>query len=345
MNLKEQIFYHSGLKKNIRVFSPSAGIHCRGYSRVLQRAITDFGGEHAFGQVEKKLKEHYGITVPTSSARIITQRHAHFMHEQEEKEETTPSKISHPIILGETDGSMIPITKTKPKPEGMDRYDARKHKQHFWREARLSLAHPIGSITPVFAATLGGVDKVGQQIRWCVDEVGCNENTKIHCVGDGAPWIANQVEDQFGSQACYLIDFYHVCEYLAQAAAKCGGEEKKQWMEKQKENLKTGLLQDVFNALEPYLELSSVEDAEAPVRRCYRYLDKRRDQLDYASAIKNGLPIGSGEIESAHRYVIQQRLKITGAWWKEENAADMLSLRTNRANQNWEPYWQSKKAA
>jgi len=57
------------------------------------------------------------------------------------------------------------------------------------------------------------------------------------------------------------------------------------------------------------------------------------------------LPIGSGEIESAHRYIIQERLKITGAWWKEENAADMLALRINRANRNWESYWNSRKAA
>lgn len=333
------------MKKSLRVFSPSAGIHCRGYSRILQRAITDFGGEHAFGQVEKKLKEHYGITVPTSSARIITQHHAHEMHLREEKENLPQSEVSHSIILGETDGTMIPIMKTSPKPEGVDRYDARKHKQHFWREARLSLAHAIGSITPVFAATLEGVDKVGQQIRMCVDKVGCNDDTRIHCVGDGAPWIVNQVEDQFGSQASYLVDFYHVCEYLAQAAPKCGGNEKKEWTEKQKANLKAGTLGEVFSALEPYLEPSGVEDCEAPVRRCYRYLDNRRDQLDYAGAIKNGLPIGSGEIESAHRYVIQQRLKITGAWWKEENAAGMLALRTNRANENWEHYWQSKKTA
>jgi hypothetical protein len=31
------------------------------------------------------------------------------------------------------------------------------------------------------------------------------------------------------------------------------------------------------------------------------------------------LPIGSGEIESGHRYVFQNRLKISGAWWKMEN--------------------------
>ena len=52
-----------------------------------------------------------------------------------------------------------------------------------------------------------------------------------------------------------------------------------------------------------------------------------------------GLPIGSGEIESAHRYVIQIRLKIAGAWWKIENAEKMLALRVMRANGDWEKYW------
>jgi hypothetical protein len=61
--------------------------------------------------------------------------------------------------------------------------------------------------------------------------------------------------------------------------------------------------------------------------------------LDYKSAMANNLPIGSGEIESAHRYIIQKRLKITGAWWLEETAENMLALRTHRANNNWDDYW------
>ena len=57
------------------------------------------------------------------------------------------------------------------------------------------------------------------------------------------------------------------------------------------------------------------------------------------------MPIGSGKIESAHRYVIQQRIKIPGAWWTIENADKMLALRVTRANDNWENYWDSRKAA
>ena len=49
--------------------------------------------------------------------------------------------------------------------------------------------------------------------------------------------------------------------------------------------------------------------------------------------------IGSGEIKSAHCYVIQHRLKIAGAWWKIENAEKMLALRVVRANGDWEKYW------
>ncbi|RLB22044.1 MAG: ISKra4 family transposase, partial [Deltaproteobacteria bacterium] len=67
----------------------------------------------------------------------------------------------------------------------------------------------------------------------------------------------------------------------------------------------------------------------------------------YKGALEAGLPIGSGEIESAHRYVTQERLKIAGAWWKEANAQNMLGLRTLRANNKWDQYWESfyKKAA
>ena len=70
-------------------------------------------------------------------------------------------------------------------------------------------------------------------------------------------------------------------------------------------------------------------------------LSSRRAQLDYHGALANGLPIGSGEIESAHRYVAQQRLKRPGAWWRVEHAEHMLALRIVRINGDWEAYWRN----
>jgi hypothetical protein len=76
----------------------------------------------------------------------------------------------------------------------------------------------------------------------------------------------------------------------------------------------------VIEALMPHLEGAEVSDGEAPVRVCHRYIGNHREQLKYREAIAAGLPIGSGEVEGGHRYVVQERLKKAGAWWKPENA-------------------------
>jgi len=75
------------------------------------------------------------------------------------------------------------------------------------------------------------------------------------------------------------------------------------------------------------------------VRACHRYFWNHPEQFACAEAISAGLPIGSGKIESAHRYVIQKRIKIPGAWWKIDNVDSMLALRTMRINGNWDKYW------
>ena len=91
--------------------------------------------------------------------------------------------------------------------------------------------------------------------------------------------------------------------------------------------------------MESFLEADIIEAQNAPLRACHRYIKKCPHQLDYKAALDQGLPIGSGEIESVHRYVIQQRLKLPGVWWAPDNADSMLALRIIRANNKWDEYW------
>jgi hypothetical protein len=296
----------------------------------------------AFGQVNKKLQEHYGIQVPANGIRTNTLHHAQSIKEWQDRRLGTINAQAKACVIPETDGSMIPIVKTQTESSGKS--DKRKGKVLVYREARLTLAHEKGSVTPVFSATLGGVKAVGKHILHCVKTVGANENTKIHTVGDGAVWIADQIAAQFGANATYLIDFYHLCEYLSAAASSCAPNTEKVWLNRQKERLKESRITEVMEALKPYIEPRNTPEANAPVRSCYRYMNNRQTQLDYKTAIQNELPIGSGEIESAHRYVIQKRLKIAGAWWLEQNAEAMLAIRVNRANNDWDLYWKAKAA-
>jgi hypothetical protein len=232
---------------------------------------------------------------------------------------------------------MVPIV----EPDANQK-DKRKGKKLSWKEAKISLAHAKGSRTPVYGGGLeGGVEMAGRRLFDCAVRAGFGADSRVHAVGDGAPWIVGQIEDLFGEQGSYLIDFYHVCEYLSAAAKTIAPDAAagKAWIEAQKDGLKTGRVDEVLRALVPHREAPDVSDDQAPVRVCHRYLGARKDQLKYREALAEGLPIGSGEIESAHRYVVQRRLKLPGAWWLVDHAEHMLALRINRLNGDWQAYW------
>ena len=161
---------------------------------------------------------------------------------------------------------------------------------------------------------------------------------RVHGLGDGAPWIAEQMECQFGAQGRYLIDFHHLCGYLAGAASTCAPEQPKRWLSAQKERLKSGELAAVMAELDAHREADTAS-GETPLRDACRYIANRPGQFDYPRALVAQLPIGSGEVESAHRFVIQKRLKLPGAWWCPDNAQAMLNLRCLRANHRWNDYW------
>ena len=329
----------------VRPFQESAEVECRGYSHWLQRAMVDFGADAPFAGAAKKLKEHYGIEVPIDKVRTVTEHHGESIRSHTPLDTVMPERPGVDQLIAELDGSMIPEVETALMAEGAEKIDRRKTRKVGWKEARLCLVHPPGSVTPVFGATLGEPDEAGQQLMHCAIQSSAGIHTKFHCVGDGASWIANQVEQQFGSHGHYLIDLYHLCEYLAPAAERIAGQQKSAWIEQQKQKLKQNQTDEVLASLRPFLEDDTVADTDAPVRACHRYMTNRPGQFDYQTALQAGLPIGSGEIESAHRYIIQARLKLAGAWWKRDNAAKMLALRVARANSHWNSYWQDQRRA
>lgn len=315
---------------------------CRGYSLPLQRAITDFGADNGFGRIPEKLGEHYGITVPVSPARIITENHARQVFENDECDTDISGKRGAERLIAETDGSTVPIVKTDTEAE-----DKRKTRKVCRKEARLSLSYADGSVAPGFGAAIGKPDDAGKRLFMSSVRAGSGENTEVHCVGDGAPRIAEQISTIFGFEGSCMIDFYHLCDYISAAGNVCAPADKVSRMEYQKECLKNNRIEEVPETLRPYPESEKVPNSDAPVRACCRYITNRPGQSDYKNASAKGLPIGSGQIESAHRYVIQERLKISGAWWKEEHAQEMPELRVLRADKDWDKYRNafSRKAA
>jgi hypothetical protein len=170
-------------------------------------------------------------------------------------------------------------------------------------------------------------------------QAGWGLKSQIPAVGDGADWIRRQSREVFREQGNFLCDFYHVSEYLGAAAATCRSHQPGPWRRTQQKRLRRGAVQKVLQALEPHLESNVTIDEEAPVRNGYRYLNNRLDCLDYPRALKLGVPIGSGMIESGHRHVLHARLKKAGTACLPDHADQIAHLRVLRANHKWASLW------
>lgn len=70
--------------------------------------------------------------------------------------------------------------------------------------------------------------------------------------------------------------------------------------------------------------------AAAPVEKAAAYLVKHTRLLHYDRALAAGLPIATGVIEGACRYLVQDRMGRTGARWSLTGAEAILRLRTLR---------------
>jgi hypothetical protein len=92
-------------------------------------------------------------------------------------------------------------------------------------------------------------EEAGRQLKRLAELSGLKPKSQVHGLGDGAPWIAEQMEVQFGAQGSYLIDFYHLCDYLAAAAPRCAPQTPQAWLEEQKTRFKTGQQTDVLTTV------------------------------------------------------------------------------------------------
>jgi hypothetical protein len=72
---------------------------------------------------------------------------------------------------------------------------------------------------------------------------------------------------------------------------------------------------------------------------CADYLLAKSEYLDYANALQNGWPIATGIIEGACRFLVSDRLDVTGARWGLEGAEAVLKLRALRSNGDFPSYW------
>jgi hypothetical protein len=333
VEVRERI-WRSSTRSYLRPLPTRLGVTPRGRSGRLERVLTDFGCEHSFARAAESVQEHYGFEIGASAVRTVTlkqaQRAQRKLQESYRQSFRVLPAVGAEHVIAQADGTMICTVEPGPRKGKRPRE---------WKEMRLVAAQAKDSATTVYAATFGSVAETGRRWGHCARQAGWGLNSCIHAMGDGADWIRRQSREVFQKQGVFLCDFYHVSEYLGAAAIHCRPRQPGSWRRTQQKRLRCGAVQKVMAALEAHLEPADTAEEDAPVRNGYRYLNNRRDCLDYPRALALGLPIGSGMIESGHRHVLHARLKKAGAAWRPDHADQIAQLRVLRANRQWSSLW------
>lgn len=162
-------------------------------------------------------------------------------------------------------------------------------------------------------------------------------------INDGAPWIANWINANY-PEATSILDFFHACEYLSEfIEAYFGKIYHKQYYQQWAERLKN---QGAETILKQIKELTcDSQKAQKAKDKVSNYYQNNLYRMDYPKYLQEGLFIGSGAIEAAHRTVIQKRLKLSGQRWTIKGAQHVLNLRTLNMSQRWNELQNTLRAA
>jgi hypothetical protein len=164
---------------------------------------------------------------------------------------------------------------------------------------------------------------------------------------DGGTDQLEGVLECIGRAGCMLtviIDLIHVLEYLWGAGrALLGVEtpESRAWVTKRLRALLEGEdISQMAAGMRRSATMRNLSKARRkPVDKCAGYLLKYADFMNYDQALAAGLPISTGVIEGACRYLVRDRMDITGARWSVEGAEAVLRLRALRASGDFDKYW------
>lgn len=297
-----------------------------GISPYLQEKLVFLGQFEVYQQASELAKTMLGVAVGPSQIDRLTSHYGAAIDADLNQSMLVedPLAVSSCVVYAQADGAML-LTDEGYKEAKLGRIFAASSLKKSVVEER------GGHIeSSVFVAHLGTAADFKPKLETQLDPYKVLGEELVF-ISDGSLWLRQMMERSYPG-ATLILDMYHALEHIGEAgkAAFGIGKRASDWFRTQRKLLLDSRLDDI---------LVNVKSLSIPVALSVSlcaYLETNRDRMDYKTYRKRGLLIGSGAIESAHRTVMQRRLKRSGQRWSIRGAQRVLNLRVCLMGNRWE---------
>jgi hypothetical protein len=158
---------------------------------------------------------------------------------------------------------------------------------------------------------------------------------------DGADWCQD-LFDRYCPQAARCLDFYHAGQRVHTFSKALWNDVPAlaQWYAgEQLHALKHQGPGRLLATLACWSQAAVAGKLRKIASEQHAFFASRTALLDYPGIRACGLPIGTGNAESANLHVVQDRLKGPGKFWGREHVNPMLALRNAWCSDRWEEAW------
>lgn len=246
---------------------------------------------------------------------------------------------SNENVYGMLDGTMLPTRPNKLEgTEAIGSWKEMKLGRIFREQDHLKIESKPNIIRKsLYVSHFGKHDEFTAKLEPVLDVFEPLGNRLIF-INDGATWIENWIQANFPN-ATDVLDFYHSSEYLHDFSKilyskKTKKVEKEKWVDQQIGRLLNDEVEQVIIEIEQ-MDLKGKKKLEAQ-RKIVTYYKNNKHRMLYKTYRDRGLLIGSGPIESAHRFVLQKRMKQSGQKWTKQGGQAVANLRVVYLNNQWD---------
>ena len=292
----------------------------------MQDLILATSSECVYSHSKELLSKYLGIEISEMQLYRITDYYGSLLTATLDKNTNLhPLQSNTDVLYAMGDGSMLLTRENNWKEVKLGRI--------FTGRSCLQIEGKPNEIsTSQYVSHFGNCHSFTQKMDKVLDAYG-NLDDRLIFITDGAVWLRNWIADAYPN-AVAILDFYHAKEYLCAFAKDYFKDEisRKKWVKVQEELL---LQSEVRQVIDTIKLLHKERPIDAAIK-VIDYFSANIDRMDYKyyKTIGKGI-IGSGAMESAHRTVIQCRMKLSGQRWSKKGLTNMLCLRTIKMNNQW----------